>query len=375
MRYRSLDGLRGIAAIVVLIEHALMIVPLISAPIWNGPNPPMPLSLLVDTPLHVVWAGPQAVYVFFVLSGLVLGLAARSPRFRWHSYYPSRLVRLYLPIVASVAIVAPLVFLGPAVSDHVSRWVQYRPQGYSLRAMLTDMTLLGGISGSITPLWSLQWEIIFSLLLPIYLVLIRRRHLAWQIPALIFLAMVGARTEVGVIRYLPIFGLGVAMAAAWDDLSARLDRRRGAQTTAVWSVVLLMAVAMVTIEWPLRAAHVSVPLWALLPVELVGVCAIVVGAAFAPGFRSFLGSRTGRFLGGISFSLYLVHEPILIYFARVIPDPVLSLAVSLPVVAVATLTFWLLIERPAHRLSQRVRQRVEEAASTSPVPNETTRDR
>lgn len=50
-------------------------------------------NLLIFSPLHVVWLGAEAVFLFFVLSGFVLVKAATRPEFSWPAYYPSRIVR------------------------------------------------------------------------------------------------------------------------------------------------------------------------------------------------------------------------------------------------------------------------------------------
>src|SRR6185312_1226739 len=101
-RVRSLDGLRGLAALIVVEHHALLAtVPWLAGPYGPGPLPTRGSLdwLLVYTPLHIFWAGQEFVVVFFVLSGFVLSLPiARGGRLRIASYYPARLIRLYLPV-------------------------------------------------------------------------------------------------------------------------------------------------------------------------------------------------------------------------------------------------------------------------------------
>ncbi|WP_368259248.1 acyltransferase family protein, partial [Blautia wexlerae] len=80
-RLRSLDGLRGLAAVIVLVHHALLVIPALAAPYYGQTVQPGLPWLLVHTPLHLLWAGTEAVYLFFILSGLVLTLAARSASF------------------------------------------------------------------------------------------------------------------------------------------------------------------------------------------------------------------------------------------------------------------------------------------------------
>ncbi len=90
-RWKGLDGLRGLAAIVVVLHHSLLTSPSLALAYFGGPKAPVgsPSWLLTYTPLHLVWAGPEAVLVFFVLSGFVLTLPvltspANDCRFVWH---------------------------------------------------------------------------------------------------------------------------------------------------------------------------------------------------------------------------------------------------------------------------------------------------
>lgn len=358
VRYGSLDGLRGVAAAVVVVTHALVTFPAASDAFFGGEPNGWFLKVISDTPAHLIWAGPEAVYVFFVLSGLVLGLMARTADFDWRAYVPTRLLRLYLPVIAAVVLCAPILVFAPAPAADASGWLLARPASIGPREIFADVTLLTGASGAISPLWSLQWEVLFSLLLAAYVVVLVRRHAIWQFPALILLCAVGDAFQMWSLRYLPMFGIGVLMAGCWDELSQRFGRKTGLRASVGWLTVLLAAVVLLTVQWTFKGIGVSAPGWMTLPLQLLGVSTIVLGAAFAPGFSAILGSRPFRFLGTMSFSLYLVHEPILVYFARLIHDPALALLISIPTVALATVVFWRCIEQPAHRLSRYTRKRL-----------------
>lgn len=114
-RLPALDGLRGVAAVTVLVHHSLLVIPAVASDRASA-------AWIVRSPLHLFWAGNEAVYVFFILSGLVLTLpAVRRGRMRWKPYYPSRLLRLYIPVVASVvlAVVSRSSFRGAGCKAEV----------------------------------------------------------------------------------------------------------------------------------------------------------------------------------------------------------------------------------------------------------------
>ncbi|WP_156507383.1 hypothetical protein [Arthrobacter sp. OY3WO11] len=70
--------MRGIAALVVLFHHSLLTIPVLAAVYENDAVPVEDVAsvawMLVHTPLHNLWEGKGAVYIFFVLSGVVLTL-------------------------------------------------------------------------------------------------------------------------------------------------------------------------------------------------------------------------------------------------------------------------------------------------------------
>jgi peptidoglycan/LPS O-acetylase OafA/YrhL len=65
IRLRSLDGLRGLAALIVVIHHSLLVVPGLAAPYFGQSTQSSIQELLAYSPLHLLWAGTEAVFLFF----------------------------------------------------------------------------------------------------------------------------------------------------------------------------------------------------------------------------------------------------------------------------------------------------------------------
>ena len=120
-RLTQLDGLRGIAALIVVIFH----LSLIAQPFLDTNSTGDAWWWMSETPLRLATDGTQAVLLFFVLSGLVVALPALRKGFSWRKYFASRFLRLYIPawgalvlavVSGSLHYLAPEVLRGAAPS-------------------------------------------------------------------------------------------------------------------------------------------------------------------------------------------------------------------------------------------------------------------
>jgi len=368
-RVQGLDGLRGVAALVVLVHHSLLLTPVLMA---VHQDPEAPRSALVQavsaTPLHLLWDGEVAVQVFFVLSGFVLTVAATRPRHRWGPYYPQRLLRLYLPVWAAVVLAVALRVVVPVGdTSGLSPWLTFHGD-LGRAGVLGDLVLLVGPAGStMTALWSLRWEVLFSLLLPLFvLAATRLRHWApLVLGALAALAWVGAVTgpvdqpyALGALYQLPLFALGCVLAAGRD----RVAEVTGRWGRAAWAGLLAVAVLLTTSYWLLDLGgdreDLPAAVVALTRVLQATGAGLLVVAALGPPARP-LRHPAVRWLGTRSFSLYLVHEPVVVAVGYLTGWT--SPAVLLPTVPVSLLLaegFFRAVERPSHRLARGVGARL-----------------
>jgi len=358
-RISSLDGLRGVAALVVVIHHALLVIPTLAQPYMAGYAPVDGVyGWLLYSPLHLVWAGTEAVYVFFVLSGLVLARSViGNPHFSWLAYFPSRLVRLYLPVAGAVVLAALSIAVVPRVGD-ASLWVLFHPSEYSAATFLKDLVLVEGTSNVITPLWSLQWEVLFSLLLPVFVIVARGRWLWATIAVSLVLTTLGYYTGVLFVAFMPMFAIGVALAFQWDRVEEAFRGITGRRAGwLVWPVILVVAGLMLCSYWLLFPyAETGMLTTATRPVILVGAVLAVLAAALWEPLRRVLSSRPIQWLGLISFSLYLVHDPVVVAFAYVFDGSRWAVPFAIVVSIAVAVAFFLVIERPSHRLSQSLRR-------------------
>ena len=355
-RLPALDGLRGVASLVVLVFHVLLLSPAFAAPVVGGVRPDEASWWFTHTPLYVLWAGPQAVFLFFVLSGFVLALPATRASVRWRAYYPQRLLRLYLPVWGSLVLAAALAVLVPRTPQPaLSEWYARHVPDVGPAEVLRDGFLLAGAGWLNSPLWSLQWEMWFSLLLPAYLVFARsgRRWLLPKVVLLLCLITIGARLSAGGMLYLSMFALGVLLAFERDRVaraaSALAPPRRAA--LAFGGCVLLLGLQGLLLLVGLEGYTVRA---LAAPFEMLGACLAVGLALHWEPARRRLSAPWAQWVGVRSFSLYLVHEPLAVSSGALWPElPVAAhLAVVVPLSLLVAHLFHRAVEAPAHRLAR-----------------------
>lgn len=356
-RITALDGLRGWAALLVVVHHCLMVLPELAQPYFED-RPPQPgwADVLVYSPLHSLWDGPAAVLVFFVLSGFVLTLPFLRPAEpgRWTAYYPARIVRLYLPVFFAVVLAVALALLVPReTSSSASDWLNVHDLPLTAEVIGRDVTLVFGTTWLNSPLWSLRWEVLFSLALPLYLLLATRwRRFMWLKVAALFATIVAAQAldspalVTPALTYLPVFGLGVLMA-----VHHRAGRQQPEPHRLPRPAICLASLLFLSADWWLPADVVAVPL------KVAAAAALVWLFIDWPAARKAGDGRWAQYLGTRSFSLYLTHEPIVVSVALLLGglgDSLLVLAIALPVSLLVGELFFRYIERPSHRAARHV---------------------
>jgi peptidoglycan/LPS O-acetylase OafA/YrhL len=337
----DLEGLRGVAILLVLLYHARL-------PGFDG--------------------GFVGVDVFFVLSGfLITGLLLREHerfgRIDLGAFYARR-VRRILP-AAAVVLVATMILswflLAPLELPRVAGDAAAAALSVGNIRFAAGATDYFGTDLTPSPIlhyWSLGVEEQFYLLWPALLILATRSHRPRMAAGLLL-------AGVAIVSYLAAFVLTDA-APAWAFYSL---------PTRAWQLALggLLAVGAVRLNG--LPDRVAVPLgWLGLGAILATLVVIVPGtpypglAALLPTFGSaaviLAGVRRGsvasllavpalRFLGRISYSVYLVHWPILVLpAASLAVGEELPITIRLALAALSVVVGWASfrwVEQPVHR--------------------------
>jgi len=346
---------------------------------------------IASIPLFFAYDGHSAVYLFFVMSGVVLTHAFSSRSFQFPLAVARRLIRLGLPMIAATLFAAALLTLLP--DSHIvagertgSTWFRnIGPEEFSLYTIAHQMAfegLLTGfdtssllppwIRGSLTlapithgfnvPMWTLHIEFCGSLLVMLLVVL---RSAASRGAYRAVCAVLGC---VFVLSPMIMFIIGHLVANHLTERRARSPQPWIGSALLGAGVLLcsVQTVAPITAMWTfLPAPWLGLQGDATVLQKMIGALSIFAGLGCVPVLRRYLERPAPRWFGKISFSLYLTHYPILstgvaLVFTRL--NETLSYEVSIAIasaagiatsIAIAVL-FERWIDRPSIALSRAV---------------------
>jgi peptidoglycan/LPS O-acetylase OafA/YrhL len=366
----------------VLLHHLSMTIPAVSDGYDSAKNlsPFSPAWWLVASPLKIFVAGPEFVLVFFVLSGFVLTLSPlarltqnraaagetltnadspRSPRrYDWASYYPRRIVRLGVPVVASMVLaVAVITTLPHPSSAGAGSWLQRQANpDVSFGNLLSETLLIVDPSrpGVNPPLWSLTWELWFSLLLPVAVFIAlwtRRFPVLWAI-AFCGVSVFGYVEHITAATFLPAFALGALLGANAERIHDAVDRWRSRSGfTPIWAAIAVAGPMLSISFWMLRPLLNGTGADVALAMRVPGAVLMVGTVAFWPAASRVFAPLAG--LGRVSFSVYLVHSPVVVAFGLMFTGAMwwIGALSSIAITAVLALLMYGLVEKPSQRLA------------------------
>ncbi len=318
-RIAALDGLRGVAALVVVVFHYLsMLHPGFVERFATEPLPWVTLS-----PLSILWNGFGAVLLFFVLSGFVIAAAAHRRAGELVANLAVRYLRLALPATASVLLALLWLSLVPTAAQDLaaartpaSEWLDFTVQGEipSFLAGLYDglvgIFVTGG-SEINNVLWTMRTELVGSVaLFVIYWV-------AWVARDSLLLRLAGiAALAVLSLTVLRSAYLCFALGALFYEAHRRGLLARLPGWTAVASLVTGLLLTCYTTGLGAQLVTVQLP-WRLNPdnafglVPVLAATLLLYAALRLAGFAALMMTPVAQWLGRVSFALYLVHVPLL----------------------------------------------------------------
>ncbi len=332
MRYPALDGLRGIAALSVIISHHSNLTGLFDGLLGKG-------------------GGQLGVMLFFCLSGFLMA--------RLYIDRPLRIDTFLGFARARIARVIPLYLLVVFASHGASLLYGDATALYAVTSnnLLHHLAFHSGTS----VLWTIPVEVQFYALFPVFWLIFRcfgpSVLIAVMIVAALTVALLGYPQWPGVLRACSFFfaGMVVAMSASSNKVPF-----------ANWAFVIFFAVYVLSFPEVSEAigigprddptTHISHTLWTT-PTYVIVITAFLWACLHSSWAEKVLGGGVMGFYGKISYSLYLLHMPILWIlddYAWATARPMLAFAVLLSITTVLAWLSYRFIEHPARQAINRL---------------------
>jgi peptidoglycan/LPS O-acetylase OafA/YrhL len=349
-RQHHLDGLRGIASLYVVLHHTWL-------EIW--PVGHFPTGWIMTATGWLIW-GHFAVSIFIVLSGycLTLPLVRRGPgTFHTWQFLKRRALRILPPYYLSFLLTAILVVtcIGRKTGTH---WDVTLPPTPS--SIAHGLLLIPEFGMSINHVyWSIGVECKIYLLFPLLLFCFARFGVLRSTAVVTFASLAVAYAvrhtiySSASVQYLGLFCFGAAAAYIVNSSQPHWSRLRQSN---FW-MPCLTAAALASF---LLCRKFGFAPQRFLAVDLfVGLAAlallVIAGRSRASWLRHVLEWKPLVFIGAFSYSLYLIHAPLLQVVwqygirgrvAEPFPQFAVLTLLGLPVILLCAWAFYLACERP-----------------------------
>lgn len=320
-RIEYVDGLRAVAVLLVVMFHAAK---------WDGSLGRGPLE-------HIFYEGAHGVDLFFVLSGFCLAYptlrkirAGEPTGFDIARYWAHRLTRILPPFYVALVLLASggAVLTHFALSTPAPAWVAPTSLVDVLRQMLFLDSAGSWTNGSF---WSLAVEFRWYFFFPFALWLWVRSPRAFLVTAVASLAAYHfTLLKAWDFATLPAFMLGI--------VAADLGLRRLASWRWALPALLVCIGASVVMEPRVPEAFAYQPQtgWQLASFFFVATVSSV------PALRAILAVRPLVAVGLASYSVYLMHEPVIAWIeSNATVGPIVA---AIAAIAIG-MSLWVLFER------------------------------
>jgi peptidoglycan/LPS O-acetylase OafA/YrhL len=305
-----LDFIRGVSALLVMLGH-------LRGPLFYNYD-----SLTNPTYFDKVFyfttgLGHQAVIVFFVLSGFLVGgsVLNNQSRFKFREYFISRLSRLWTVLIPALlfTFIVDIIYYDSAFAvqaSSINSFPTLESYSINLTSFFGNMFFLQTIYfptfGTNGPLWSLSNEFWYYFLFPILFFSINRKY-TQKVNVLLFLVflVILIWLPVQITILFPLWLLGALLHKTY--LKSNFTIFHFTLAFTVFIMILFIARFKI-IEGVLSDYMVGIS------VSLLILTSGAVERLFTPNVvRKFI-----SWLSSISFTLYLFHFPIIVIFAKLL---------------------------------------------------------
>jgi len=365
-RFKYVEGLRALACLTVVFNHAIGE----SYPSVYNVSIPENLSLLR------LWFafGHHAVTAFIVISGFCLGLPAASHQFKreigWGTFMFRRIARILPPYYAAliISLIIAWAFFPSPVGIHFD--FSAHPRTMDILSHILILQNVVGTGQINYSLWSIATELHIYAGFPLLVRVLSRRD-GW------FLALLGVlisfalsfllletRLSRAYVHLAGAFIVGVA--ASW--VVSRDHENNVANTLRKMSKHVAIGVMTAVIAWTIILPRSSYKAF-ILPHDflvMIAIGSVLIWCSSMSGFgRKILEFKPLVWLGERSYSLYLLHVPLQALFVKIgislfdlshNERLVFLMTIGLGLLVCLTWVFHRFVEIPAMSLSRGVAQ-------------------
>ena len=354
-RFSSLDGVRGLAALSVVVTHLISV--FLSTSYLRYAWFDHAIHIASYTPLAAVWAGSQAVMVFFILSGFALHRMLLSGTMNYGSYLVRRIVRLWVPYaVVLILTIAGIVIFGSHKIAGQSAWLNTFLNPTLSKGLLIQHFLMVGVFDT-RPInfviWSLVHEMRLSLVFPLIFWAVERNS-PWKLLIIsVFIGFIAdfighhsVQPHTGIVStfyYQTFFVIGALL----SKHSFKVIKIYRFIPKEISILLFVFFISMYCNCFRISATYC----------EMFGAIWVLITGLSSQTAGTVLNSPVVQWLGKISYSLYLCHAVILIFMVNLL-YPTLPFTevvlISIPIIFIVSVILNYLVEQPSIFLSRKL---------------------
>jgi peptidoglycan/LPS O-acetylase OafA/YrhL len=312
----ALESLRGLAALMVAVGHSMMILKIGGLDmLWARPLSTInSFDALAAKAILFFASGGAAVTLFFVLSGVVLGLSLDHAKLHgargYAAFFVRRILRIYPAYIVSIAFIVLFLFMGAVNSSGIPiastffNW-SYRNQP-SLAQIAGNLALL---HTTLNPIgWTLTTEMLVATFFPL-LYFISRRWAGYAVVVVLLVLLTPTLfpAQAGIIFFPHVYKFFIGLLLPRYGKIILRHICGGGNAGRSW---FLLAALLLLAER--RLVDMTQPGFGII--ETLGAAMIVMGLLEGGGSK-VLEYHLIRKLGQQSYSFYLWHFPLLFVIA------------------------------------------------------------
>ncbi|MED0941463.1 acyltransferase [Bacillus mycoides] len=369
-RYKELDSLRGIAAIIVLLGHFLALFPILGKKVMYS---------TFGAYFSILWKGHSAVIIFFVLSGFVLSLPFyKGTEFNYLKYLIKRVCRIYIPYIVIL-----FIAIGIKLGIHskigtipgLVQWGSWNIE-VSFNRVMDHILFLREFNSDafIMVIWSLVHEMRISIVFPLIIFLLLRVNWKVSIGIAMFLSVIGYLLMKNIpsefnmpvstnyfitLHYSSMFIIGALLAKNREYLVSKIINSK--------VKYILLPLGLLFFSYPRIPFMLLSKLIGEIDYDLYliiidwyicfGAVLIILSALSSKLFSKLLLIKPVQFIGEISYSLYLVHPIVLLTTVHIFYGKIsvpLILLISFLFTMVVSVLCYKFIEIPSIKIGRKL---------------------